>query len=57
MNLMESVLTSSLSSVMHVQFVSQDRELYRLCREILSEITGQRWTLSVASPDTSVTAF
>src|SRR5450432_3584941 len=47
-DLMES---SSAISVMRVQLFSQDRGLYRLCREILSEIAGESWTVSVASPE------
>jgi signal transduction histidine kinase len=34
---------------MHVQLRSEDRELYRLCREVLSEIVGTEWTLSVTA--------
>lgn len=34
-------------SNMQVQLCSDDRELYRLCREVLSEIADTDWTLSV----------
>ena len=37
---------------MDIKLVSEDRELYKLCREILNEIPGHQWTLSaVASSD------
>ena len=35
---------------MNVTVVSRDRELYRLCREILGEVTKQTWTISIADP-------
>jgi signal transduction histidine kinase len=36
---------------MQVQLCSEDRELYRLCREILSEIADENWTVSVVSQE------
>ncbi|HTP36085.1 MAG TPA: HAMP domain-containing sensor histidine kinase [Candidatus Acidoferrales bacterium] len=36
---------------MHAQLFSQDRELYRLCREVLSEIAGDDWNLTVVSAE------
>jgi len=36
---------------MNVAVVSRDRELYRLCREILGEVTNQKWTISVGGPE------
>ena len=36
---------------MHVQLFSPDRELYRLCREVLSEIVGDSWTLSTITAE------
>jgi signal transduction histidine kinase len=34
-----------------VRLVSEDRDLYRLCREILAEIPGHNWNLSAAADD------
>jgi signal transduction histidine kinase len=36
---------------MNVTVVSRDRELYRLCCDILGEVTQQNWTISVAEPE------
>jgi signal transduction histidine kinase len=36
---------------MNVTVVSCDRELYRLCRDILAEVSSQKWTLSIATPE------
>ena len=36
---------------MNVTVVSRDRELYRLCREILAEVTKQTWTISIGEPE------
>ena len=36
---------------MNVTLISRDKELYRLCRDILTDITKQGWTLSVVEPD------
>jgi signal transduction histidine kinase len=36
---------------MQVQLCSQDRELYRLCREILTELADDNWTVSVTAPE------
>jgi signal transduction histidine kinase len=36
---------------MNVTVVSRDRELYRLCCDILGEDTQQNWTISVAEPE------
>jgi signal transduction histidine kinase len=38
---------------MNVTVVSRDRELFRLCREILGEVTRQKWTISIGEPDGS----
>jgi signal transduction histidine kinase len=43
----EAEVTERRGTTMHVQLSSEDRELYRLCREVLSEIAGTDWTLSV----------
>jgi signal transduction histidine kinase len=37
-----------------VVLVSEDRELYRLCQEILGEILKQPWTLSAADADGAI---
>ena len=38
---------------MDVKLVSEDRDLYKLCREILAEIPGHKWTITaVAEQDT-----
>lgn len=34
-----------------VKLVSEDRELLKLCREVLGEICGQTWSLSAATSD------
>ncbi len=34
---------------MDVTLVSEDRDLYKLCREILAEIPGQQWTISAVA--------
>jgi signal transduction histidine kinase len=39
---------------MDIVLVSEDRELYRVCLEILDEILNQPWTLSAASADDSI---
>jgi signal transduction histidine kinase len=36
---------------MNVTVVSRDRELYRLCRDILAEVSIEKWTISVAEPE------
>ena len=37
---------------MHVHLVSEDRELYKLCRESLTEISGHDWDITaIASPE------
>jgi signal transduction histidine kinase len=36
---------------MKVTVVSRDRELYRLCCDILGEVTQQNWTISVVEPE------
>jgi signal transduction histidine kinase len=36
---------------MNVTVVSRDRELYRLCCDILGEVTQQNWTISVVEPE------
>jgi len=36
---------------MKVTVVSRDRELYRLCCDILGEVTKQNWTISVVEPE------
>src|SRR5438105_4244400 len=33
---------------MNIKLVSQDRDLYKLCRDILAEIPGGYWNISVA---------
>src|SRR5882757_2516664 len=40
-------------SGINVRLVSQDGELYKLCREILTEIAGLDWRLVTAENDTS----
>src|SRR4051794_35904072 len=35
---------------MHVHLFSEDRELYLLCREILSDMGDEDWTVSVMCP-------
>ena len=39
---------------MDILLVSEDRELYRVCLEILDEILQQPWTLSAASADDAI---
>ena len=39
---------------MDIVLISEDRELYRVCLEILDEILHQPWTLSAASPDDAI---
>src|ERR1017187_1859749 len=40
---------------MFVKLVSEDRDLYKLCRESLGEIPGHNWNISaVASPEDDV---
>jgi signal transduction histidine kinase len=40
---------------MYVKLVSEDRDLYKLCRESLGEIPGHNWNISaVASPEDDV---
>ena len=34
---------------MNVQLISRDRALYRLCREVLCQVAGEEWTLSVVT--------
>jgi signal transduction histidine kinase len=34
---------------MEIKLVSEDEELYKLCREILTDIPGRRWALSAVS--------
>ncbi|MEO8371459.1 MAG: HAMP domain-containing sensor histidine kinase [Candidatus Solibacter sp.] len=36
---------------MNVTIISRDKELYRLCRDILPDVTKQHWNLSVAEPE------
>lgn len=36
---------------MNIKLVSQDQDLYKLCREILSEVIGDGWHLSVVTPE------
>ena len=36
---------------MNVTIISRDNELYRLCRDILADVTKQNWDLSVAEPE------
>ena len=36
---------------MNVTIISRDKELYRLCRDILPDVTKQNWDLSVAEPE------
>jgi signal transduction histidine kinase len=36
---------------MNVTLISRDKELYRLCRDILADVTKQDWTLSVVKPE------
>jgi signal transduction histidine kinase len=36
---------------MDVRLISQDRDLYRLCREILAEIPGHEWTVTVVDSE------
>jgi signal transduction histidine kinase len=36
---------------MNVTLISQDKELYRLCRDILAEVTKSTWALSVVEPE------
>jgi signal transduction histidine kinase len=36
---------------MNVTVFSKDRELYRLCREILGEVSNQKWTISVGETE------
>ncbi len=36
---------------MYVKLVSLDRDLYKLCREILAEIPGHHWTISSVAPE------
>ena len=35
---------------MNVTLISRDKELYRLCRDILAEVTKQNWTISAVDP-------
>jgi signal transduction histidine kinase len=39
---------------MEIVLVSEDRELYRVCLEILDEILNQPWTLSAASAEDAI---
>ncbi len=36
---------------MNVALISRDKELYRLCRDILADVTKQNWVLSTAEPE------
>src|SRR5690348_7054893 len=36
---------------MNIKLVSQDGGLYKLCREILAEVSGRRWTLTAVSAE------
>ena len=36
---------------MDVKLVSQDRDLYKLCQEILAEIPGHNWHISTVEPE------
>lgn len=36
---------------MNIKLVSQDGALYKLCREILTEVSGKRWTLTAISAE------
>ena len=36
---------------MDLKLVSRDRELYKLCCEILAELHGQEWTVTVVDPE------
>ena len=33
---------------MNIRLISQDKDLYKLCREILAESPGQEWTVTFA---------
>jgi signal transduction histidine kinase len=37
---------------MDVKLVSRDRELYKLCSDIMAEIPGQQWTVTMVDSDT-----
>jgi len=36
---------------MDIRLISQDRDLYKLCREILAEIPGQEWTVTAVDSE------
>ena len=36
---------------MNVTLISRDKDLYRLCRDILADVTKQNWTVSAVEPD------
>src|SRR5262245_33008083 len=39
---------------MNVTLVSEDRDLYKLCREVLMDIPGHQWNITAVVPGTSV---
>jgi len=36
---------------MNVALISRDKDLYRLCRDILADVTKENWTLSAVEPE------
>ena len=45
------MLVLHLKAAMNVTLISRDKELYRLCRDILADVTKQNWDLSVVEPE------
>lgn len=41
---------------MNIRLVSEDRDLFKLCREILAEIPGHRWEISAVRPQDAGTS-
>jgi len=41
---------------MNITLISRDKELYRLCRDVLTEVTKQNWTLSIAGSEETPTS-
>jgi len=37
---------------MNLELISEDRDLYKLCREVVAEIPGQSWSVLPVTPDT-----
>jgi len=44
-------MSAGFEPTMNVTLISRDKDLYRLCRDILADVTKQNWNLSVSEPE------